>query len=827
MNAPRRRHVLSMAAMAPFCMVLLSVLLWAPTWICPVEVTAIPVVREDEITEIRPSSHAEEEHGSPVVPFNSPLQHLSLMDLPGSALLIMADYLGPRAFAWTKSVNGHLKGLLDWKQMQVKDEMLMRQRLQFAPHVAHEWYQLAVQIILQEDHRVKYVDGTAYRVDPQGLERMKFVLQNVLPGGLGTIDVNRLVLMAFEVRWPEAMNLIIELAGGEVVLLPEVLAMINNPVEDPRQGIELLPKEQNEFLMRQRLQFAPHVAHQWYKIAAQIILRVKFTVESDGTAYRSFSQPTLDRLKTALQHVLPGGLSTIDLNRLVLLAFEVRWPEAMNLIIELAGGNEVLLEEVRVMINDPVEYHRRGIEFLAKINHLAGLDVDKLMEDNAAERTELVRISDLLIKQDENSDLLLHQFEMMKQFSYTDRMRLYRRYRDRLCTDELAPLLDYEILADGQLRLILKHARFHSIQILSQQTQNVRMLNFLDNLENELMINYARTGFGALTVVIKKSGNEALVRELLRAGAEPLLRDNEGGFTPLHYAAEKTVGVIYDLLNAGVPVDVRGWSEHQGTPLFCAAKQEKRSAIAILLKAGANPVFAIHAALNGGHFNLADFIMDNYNWNDKYDKRLLIQLQSLACSSISFNYGIDEPPRYFIAVLKILKRNKMLDKEIHPECDPDLRGTTLFMYFNGMCKYKHAQAIREVEEGRIDTFPTPSTIAPEAVEINENSVLNAIHQLRATEHPNDGIGEIEESESQNSIVTARIDTFPTPSTIATEANKTNNIVLRAIRRFRGKGSTNENRKRGFGIFARFTRKNYGGPQAYSQFHTFPVEDTTA
>jgi hypothetical protein len=535
--------------------------------------------------------------------------------------------------------------------------------------------------------------------------------------------------LAFEVGWPEAMNLIIKLAGGNDVLLDEVRAIINDPVEGHRRGIEFLAKDHNELAMRQRLQFAPHAAHEWYRLAARIILRQEFYVLSDGSVYRTNSESSLDRLKIVILHVLPGSLSSIDLNRLVLLAFEVRWPEAMNLIIEQAGGYDVLRDEVRVMINDPVEYHRRGIEFLAKVNHLAGLDIDELMVGNDAEMAELVRISDLLIIQNE----FMPKYEPVPLIICRDDLNDQEQPREQLTLDLEPIIFDHDY-----------HDNSATISVPIQNVHHVRVLDFLKDLENELMINYARTGFGALTLVIKKPGNEAMVRELLRAGAEPLLRDHEG-LTPLHYAglAVNKSGVIDDLLHAGVPVDIQGWSNDENrdtaepvqllqlyrvTPLLQAALQKEPEAIQTLLKAGAAPVIPFKRSIEIGGYDafdgallILDELPDEYGVESIVDgiyglpflrrdeaKKFLGQLQKFAARMI--NIDTEEPSRHFVPVLNILKQKNMLDQKIewYSGIYP---AETLFAYANRMNKYKHAQAIREVEEGRIDTFPTeiPST----------------------------------------------------------------------------------------------------------------------
>ncbi len=84
-------------------------------------------------------------------------------------------------------------------------------------------------------------------------------------------------------------------------------------------------------------------------------------------------------------------------------------------------------------------------------------------------------------------------------------------------------------------------------------------------------------------------GDAARVRELLRAGADPNMRD-ESRWTPLHFGAQdQALGVVMALLEAGAEVDSP--DDHGNTPLWRATFTSRGhgEVIRALREAGANP----------------------------------------------------------------------------------------------------------------------------------------------------------------------------------------------------------------------------------------------
>ncbi len=86
-----------------------------------------------------------------------------------------------------------------------------------------------------------------------------------------------------------------------------------------------------------------------------------------------------------------------------------------------------------------------------------------------------------------------------------------------------------------------------------------------------------------------RTGHAEAIAELVRAGADPDLRDSgPNGWTPLHHAVHKNQpGSVRALLAAGA--DVNGRSDNGLTPLMLAAVQGEAEIVEELLAAGADP----------------------------------------------------------------------------------------------------------------------------------------------------------------------------------------------------------------------------------------------
>lgn len=81
-------------------------------------------------------------------------------------------------------------------------------------------------------------------------------------------------------------------------------------------------------------------------------------------------------------------------------------------------------------------------------------------------------------------------------------------------------------------------------------------------------------------------GHTAALRTLLKAGADPNIKD-KGGFTPLHWAAqEKQLRAMKTLI--AFSADINSISKKGMTPLMCAANVGFYKGVELLLSAGAN-----------------------------------------------------------------------------------------------------------------------------------------------------------------------------------------------------------------------------------------------
>ena len=115
-----------------------------------------------------------------------------------------------------------------------------------------------------------------------------------------------------------------------------------------------------------------------------------------------------------------------------------------------------------------------------------------------------------------------------------------------------------------------------------------------------------------------RTGRTEAIAELVRAGADPDLRDSgPNGWTPLHHAVHKNQpGSVRALLAAGA--DVNGRADNGLTPLMLAAAQGEPEIVEELLRAGANPRLRLHdpirwsaldQAVANGHSEVVDVLL--------------------------------------------------------------------------------------------------------------------------------------------------------------------------------------------------------------------------
>jgi ankyrin repeat protein len=122
-------------------------------------------------------------------------------------------------------------------------------------------------------------------------------------------------------------------------------------------------------------------------------------------------------------------------------------------------------------------------------------------------------------------------------------------------------------------------------------------------------------GFTALDWAAR-NGRTAAVAELVRAGADPDLRDSgPNGWTPLMHAVHKNqLGSVRALLAAGAAPD--GRADNGLTPLMLAAAQGEPEIVEELLQAGADPRLhgpigwtALEQAVGNGNPKVVDALL--------------------------------------------------------------------------------------------------------------------------------------------------------------------------------------------------------------------------
>jgi ankyrin repeat protein len=116
-------------------------------------------------------------------------------------------------------------------------------------------------------------------------------------------------------------------------------------------------------------------------------------------------------------------------------------------------------------------------------------------------------------------------------------------------------------------------------------------------------------GFTALDWAAR-TGQAEVIRELVREGADPDLRDEgPNGWAPLHHAVHKgQLGAVRALIAAGAQVDAGASRSHGITPLMLACAQGEPRIVDALLAAGADP----HAT-QGGQETVLTYAMTSGN----------------------------------------------------------------------------------------------------------------------------------------------------------------------------------------------------------------------
>ncbi|HSU82589.1 MAG TPA: ankyrin repeat domain-containing protein [Thermoanaerobaculia bacterium] len=99
-----------------------------------------------------------------------------------------------------------------------------------------------------------------------------------------------------------------------------------------------------------------------------------------------------------------------------------------------------------------------------------------------------------------------------------------------------------------------------------------------------------------------RTGRTDVIRELVREGADPDLRDEgPNGWAPLHHAVHKgRLEAVRALIAAGAQVDAGASRSHGITPLMLACAQGEPRIVDALLAAGADP----HVTQPGGETTL-------------------------------------------------------------------------------------------------------------------------------------------------------------------------------------------------------------------------------
>jgi len=120
-------------------------------------------------------------------------------------------------------------------------------------------------------------------------------------------------------------------------------------------------------------------------------------------------------------------------------------------------------------------------------------------------------------------------------------------------------------------------------------------------------------------ILAAQAGHEDVVRELLRLGAEPQVKDIHGK-TPMHYAAHKGNQQVIELLaEAGGPLELK--DEQGRTPLYTAAYHGIYEICLVLLRR--NPTLVnvsemhgwtpLHAAADQGHLAICELFVNDHN----------------------------------------------------------------------------------------------------------------------------------------------------------------------------------------------------------------------
>jgi len=170
------------------------------------------------------------------------------------------------------------------------------------------------------------------------------------------------------------------------------------------------------------------------------------------------------------------------------------------------------------------------------------------------------------------------------------------------------------VLGFWTVTTLLPRARPESVLEKVAVSGSVEELRREVRLRREVNAKDAR-GFTALDWAAR-AGRADAIAELVRAGADPELRDSgPNGWTPLLHAVHKNqLGSVRALIAAGA--DVNGRGDNGLTPLMLAAAQGEPEIVEELLQAGANPRLhgplrwtALERAVANGHPEVVDALL--------------------------------------------------------------------------------------------------------------------------------------------------------------------------------------------------------------------------